>query len=99
GQFDGTLSELSANITNTFTGQTTQSVRLGNNLYTATIGPYAPPGPTNSTNAGTISAFAQVVVQPIVIQDVPEPSSLFLAGWAVPLAGFAMWWRRRSGIP
>jgi hypothetical protein len=94
GQFDGTLSELNSNITNTFTGEATQQLRLGNNLYTATIGPYTPPGPTGSTNAGSISAFAQVSVQSIVIQDVPEPSTIWLAGCAVPLAGFALWRRR-----
>src|SRR5271170_6224872 len=54
GQFDGTLSSLSSNINNTFTGPITQTLQLGNDLYTATIGPYAPPGPTNSSNAGTI---------------------------------------------
>jgi hypothetical protein len=95
GQFDGTLSSLSSNINNTFTGQMTQTLRLGNDLYTATIGPYAPPGPTNSSNSGTISAYAQVSVQPIIIQDVPEPSALLLAGWAAPLAGFVFWRRRR----
>jgi hypothetical protein len=99
GKFDGTLSALNANIINTFMGQTTQQVQLGNNLYTATIGPYSPPGPTGSTNAGSISAFAQVIVQPIVVQDVPEPSSWLLASWAVPLAGFGFWWRRRSHLP
>lgn len=95
GQFDGTLSELSSNIQNTFTGATTQSIQLGNNIYTATIGPYSPPGPTNSTNAGSISAFAQVTVSPITIQDVPEPSSLLLAFLAAPLAGLAVRRRRR----
>jgi hypothetical protein len=96
GQFDGTLSELSSNIQNTFTGATTQSVQLGSNIYTATIGPYSPPGPTNSSNAGSISAFAQVTVSSIVIQDVPEPSSLLLAFLAAPLAGLALRRRRRA---
>jgi hypothetical protein len=96
GQFDGTLSSLSANIKNTFTGKTTQSIQLGNNIYTASVGPYAPPGPTDATNAGSISAHAMVTVQS-VIQDVPEPGTLVLAGLAAP-AGL-MWWRRRRSLP
>jgi PEP-CTERM motif len=96
GQFDGTLSELSSNIQNTFTGPTTQTLFLGNNVYTATIGPYSPPGPTNSTNAGSISAFAQVTVSTIIIQDVPEPSSFLLVLLGTPLAGLALWRRRRA---
>lgn len=98
GKFDGSISELSSNLINTFMGQTTQQVVLGGNLYTATIGPYAPPGPTNSSNAGSISAFAQVIVQPITIQDVPEPASLLLAAWVLPLAGVALWQRRRLAL-
>jgi hypothetical protein len=93
GQFDGTLSALSSNIKNTFTGQTTQTLVLGTNRYTARIGSYAPPGPTNSTNAGSISAHATVTVDPI-IQDVPEPSTLLLACLAAPFAGAALWRRR-----
>ena len=97
GAFNGTLSTLNSNISNTFTGQQTETLLLGNNLYTATIGPYAPPGPTNSSNAGTISAYAQVSVQTIVqIQDVPEPNSLLLQAGA-PLAGL-LWWRRRRNV-
>jgi hypothetical protein len=39
-----------------------------------------------------------VTVDPVTVQDVPEPSALLLAGWAVPLGGFAFWRRlRRSG--
>jgi hypothetical protein len=93
GLFDGTVSEFSSNVKNTFTGQTTQTLVLGNNQYTATIGSYAPPGPTNSTNSGSISAHATVTVD-AVVEDVPEPSALALALLAAP-AGLVFWRRRR----
>jgi hypothetical protein len=81
GHLDGTLTQQSANITNTFTGKLTQSVQLGKNLYTATIGPYSSPGPPTATNAGTISAHAKITVLPV--QTLPEPSTLALAGLAL----------------
>src|SRR5205085_1744668 len=83
---DGTLTALSSNIKNTFTGQTTQTVVLGSNKYTATIGPYSPPGPTGSSNAGSIAAHATVTVESVILQDVPEPSTLVLAFLAAPAA-------------
>jgi hypothetical protein len=96
GVFDGTLTALSANIKNTFTGPTTQTVVLGTNKYTVTIGTYTPPGPTGASNAGSISAHATVTVQP-VIQDVPEPSTLLLALLAAPV-GLVLWRRRRLPV-
>lgn len=89
GEFGGALSASNAKITNAFTGQTTQTIILGANLYTVTIGPFVPPGPPGSGNAGGIGAF--VTVAPTGNANpasVPEPSSLILAalgmaaGWA-----------------
>jgi hypothetical protein len=97
GQFDGKISSLNSNITNTFTGLTTQQLVLGNNLYTARIDSYAPPGPTNSSNSGSISAHATVDVETI-IQDVPEPNGLLLACLAAPAAGFVLWRRRKLSL-
>lgn len=77
GELNGTLTADNSNISNKFLGQTTQSVVLGNNLYTVTIGPYTAPGPTGAVNSGSIAARAQVQVSTLF--QLPEPSSCLLA--------------------
>jgi hypothetical protein len=77
GEFNGTLTADSSKITNTFLGQTTQSLVLGDHLYTVTIGPFVPPGPTGAVNSGSIAARAEVTVSTIF--HLPEPSSGVLA--------------------
>jgi hypothetical protein len=89
GVFNGTVSNKSAIIMNNFTGPQTQSIQLGNNLYTVQIGPFAPPGPPTANIAGSISALANVTVQ-----DVPEPSTLVLSGLCLALCGAGWWWKR-----
>jgi len=93
GEFNGTASVKSAKIANTFTGLITQVLVLGGNTYTVTIGPFTPPGPPGSSNAGSISAFAEVVVNPNTGEE-PEPSSLVLAG--LGLAGLGSRFLRRK---
>lgn len=86
GEFNGTLTADSSNIKNTFVGPTTQTLTLGNHLYTVSIGPYGPPGPTGAVNSGSIAARAEVTVSTIF--QTPEPTSGFLAlvgGAFVPL--------------
>jgi hypothetical protein len=80
GQLSGTATAGSANITNTFTGIGVQSLQLGDNVYTVTVGPYTPPGPPNQSNSGSIGAHALVV-----IHHLPEPSGLFLGGIGLSL--------------
>jgi len=92
GLFNGTISKLSSNIDNTFTGDETQEILLGRNLYTVTIGPYTPPGPPTATNSGAVSAHANVSVR--TIAKAPEPSTLVLATMGVSILS-AAWWRRR----
>jgi hypothetical protein len=101
GHFDGTLSATSAALQNTFDGATSQTLQLGHDLYTVTVGPYAPPGAPNATLSGSISAFVSVtapVVEPqpppLLAQRAPEPATLVLAALAVPLGALA--WRRCS---
>ena len=84
GVFNGTISKLTSNLSNTFTGPTTQTLTLGHNIYTVTIDAYTPPAPPNADNLGAIGAHAQVSVRPA---QSPEPSTLVLAGLALAAAG------------
>jgi hypothetical protein len=92
GEFNGTLSVLNANIKNTFLGQTSFTVQLGANLYTATLNSYVPPGPPGSTNVGSIGGHAEVVVS---VVHLPEPSGLTLLGLGVGLVSLVRRRRRR----
>ena len=94
GEFSGTLTSGSANITNSFTGLTTQQIALGKNIYVVTIGNYAPPAPPGAINAWAISAFAQVSVNPA--SQNPEPSSCVLACLGLVSVTGALWRRRRA---
>jgi hypothetical protein len=95
GRLDGTLSANSANIANTFLGQTTQTIVLGSNLYTVVLNSYAAPGPPGAVNHGAISALAMVTVNPVTVATLPEPGSLALAGLGAAGLGLATWRRRR----
>jgi hypothetical protein len=87
GVFNGTLTSESSNITSTFVGATKAVLDLGNNEYVIDLTAFTPPGPTGSVNAGTISGHATVTVESIhPVADSPEPSTLLLAAFAVPLA-------------
>jgi hypothetical protein len=86
GAFNGTLTATSSNITNTFTGPTTEILFLGNNEYTVTLTAYTPPGPTGSVNAGAIGAHATVTVETVQLASTPEPTALVLAAFGIPIA-------------
>jgi hypothetical protein len=104
GKLSGTFSANNSNLTNVFNSPTMQSVVLGGNTYTVTIGPYSPPGPPSASNAGAIAAF--VTVTPGTtgpggggtgpgVSDVPEPSTMLLAGLGLSFLGGAAWRKRR----
>jgi hypothetical protein len=89
GTLNGTVSSGSSILMNTYTSPETQSVQVGNHMYTVKIGPFAPPGPPSATISGSISALATVTVA-----DAPEPSTLALAGMGLSMFG-GWWWKRR----
>jgi PEP-CTERM motif-containing protein len=97
GNLTGTITPNSSNIANVFTGTLTQTVDLGTNVYTVTIGPYTPPGPAGS-NPGSIGAH--VDVQPNSGHEpnnTPEPSTMLLS--CLGLAGLG-WrtWRKQATV-
>jgi hypothetical protein len=95
GTFSGALSSASANIKTLFTGQVTQTVKLGAHTYTVNLGNFAPPGPPTASNAGSISAHVLVDQDPDHGggggggHQAPEPCSLILGGVGLSLAGLA----------
>jgi hypothetical protein len=96
GLLNGDVSEFSSNVNNTFTGQTTQTLVLGQHLYTVKLPYYTPPGPPGSTNAGSIAAHATVQVTDI--QKTPEPASIVLVLCGLPGLGYHCWRKRRRAI-
>jgi hypothetical protein len=99
GKVAGTIVNKSASVSNQFLSPLTESITLGRNLYTVTIGPFVPPngpllpqphnGDILANNTGSISAEVTVAAHS------PEPSSLALAGIGLVGLGFATWRRRR----
>jgi hypothetical protein len=90
GLFNGTLSSASSNISNTFTGTTTQSFMLNGHSYVVTANAFVPPTVPGGTNSGGIGVHVDVRAS-----SVPEPASLLLCGLGAAgslLAG----WRRHS---
>jgi hypothetical protein len=89
GTLNGTVSSGSALISNTYTSPETQSVQVGNHMYTVKIGPFAPPGPPSATISGSIGSLATVTVA-----DAPEPSTLMLSGLGLGVLGAGWWYKR-----
>jgi len=90
GQMQGLFSALNANVTNAFDLPITQSVTLGNNVYTVTMTSYTPPGPPAQGNLGSIGAHVSVAAR------LPEPSSIALAMFGLGLTGLRALRRRQQ---
>jgi hypothetical protein len=100
GKLGGMFSASNSNVTNAFTGQTTQTVTLGNFDYTVSFPPnfYSPPGPPLASNSGSISAHVAVSPAGIGPATVPEPSTMVLSGLGLALMGAAGWRKRRQTV-
>ena len=97
GYFSGTFSTTSSNVSNNFVGDVTKTLVLGSHTYVITIGPYAPPGPPNASNAGTISAHISVDEDGHQGDEAPEPSTLLLSCMGISFVGAASWrkWKQK----
>lgn len=97
GQLQGKFSNSNANITNTFFNPFQQSIVLGGNTYVVTMNSYTPPGPPSQGNLGSIGATVEVRGGPKP-NDLPEPSTMLLAGLGMGLAGAGAWRRNRKAL-
>jgi hypothetical protein len=92
GILTGTFNNTTASIANAFIGPTEAKFRLGQNQYLVTIGPYLAPGAPTSGKIGSIGAYVEM--KPLSAQNLPEPSTLVLAGLGAPLLALRRWRRR-----
>ncbi len=93
GQFNGTLSQGSAQLVETPTSPVTQTQTIGNHTYTVTVGPYVPPGNPTSGTVGSLGAVATITVS-----SVPEPSAFVLAVLGLVTVGGGWWYHRRRAL-
>lgn len=98
GDLHGPIGPLSAILTNTFDiANQTQSVELGDYIYTVTINEYASPQRPGAQNKGAISGLVTITPkggeEP---HDTPEPSSMLLAGFGLAGFGLNAWRKRRQ---
>jgi hypothetical protein len=100
GFFNGTISATSSNVTFTPTAPLTETVKLGANTYTVSLGNYSPPGPPAASNAGSISAHVAVneitPPPPVITGNTPEPSTMLLSCLGLVGMGLARWRKRRT---
>jgi hypothetical protein len=95
GKLDGTFSAESANLTNTFGANATQTVQLGTYFFTVSLVAYTPPGPPDQLNAGSLAAHVSVSsAGPGEIS--PEPSTMLLSALGLTCLGGAAWRKRRQ---
>ncbi len=95
GKLTGSFSSGSANVANKFGPHATQTLTLGNYLFTVSLVAYTPPGPPNQVNAGSISAHVSISDIHSAGGGSPEPSSMILAGMGLTFLGGAAWRKRR----
>ena len=91
GVLNGSLSS-TFNLTNSFPNST-QSLNLGGNQYTVTPGLFVPP--SGPGVPGSVGANVSIVPG-AVINDVPEPTALLLAGLGASAVALRCWRRKRA---
>jgi hypothetical protein len=98
GVFNGKISSGSSDVGFALTSPRSETIVLGNDIYTVTFLRYSPPGPPSAQNTGSMSAHIQITHPGA---HAPEPSSALLACLGGSFLGLFSWrkWtqRRRKG--
>jgi hypothetical protein len=95
GKLTGTFSAESANISNVFGSNSTQTVQLGNYFFSVSLVAYTPPGPPDQLNAGSLAAHV-TVSSTGPAEESPEPSTMLLSALGLTCLGGAAWRKRRQ---
>jgi hypothetical protein len=97
GMFSPPLTSGVASLHVGFTGATTQSLVLGDHLYTVSISPLFLQAGGNLSTIGSLPFVSPNHNEMVSVQvsDVPEPSTLALAAAALGVRA----WRRRRRVP
>jgi hypothetical protein len=95
GKLGGSFSSESANVTNMFGADSTQTTTLGDWKFSVTLNSYAQPGPPDEANAGSISGHVTITPNGNPAPN-PEPSTLLLSGLGLTFLGAATWRKRRA---
>jgi hypothetical protein len=99
GTIKGTLTSTGSELTNTFSEPTTQQVFISGHTYIVTIAPtfvaLGAPGATATLISANVSVLDGQGGVPVV-QSVPEPSTMLLAGLAMSSLLGASAWRSRA---
>jgi hypothetical protein len=100
GEFNGTLSPTSAQITATF-DQSPHQLTIGSHIYSVALTSYAAPGIPDSTTVGSIGAHVAITDATtgggsIGVSHAPEPATIILAALATPTFALMCWRRRQA---
>jgi len=95
GKLSGKFSADSANVSNMFGPNSSQTVQLGGYNFSVELIAYTPPGPPSQANAGSFAAH--VTISAITPNSTtPEPSTILLSSLGLSLLGGAAWRKRRK---
>jgi hypothetical protein len=102
GALSGTLWRTGSELSNRFTGATTQTAELGGHTYVIELDGFTPPGGYGDAAAGEITARVSLAVTSVdpppvdSVVETPEPGTLLIGGAALAAGGFAALRRRRA---